>query len=77
MRAAHAGRKRSRLITYFFIVALLLLFGGHFLKECGVAWCFPGLPIELVGAWRASPFHGRGLVLWRIIPFSLYLESEE
>lgn len=44
---------------------------NYFILSCKAAWFMLSSLLELAEAWRWGPFHGFGLILWRIILYAI------
>ena len=44
---------------------------GYFFYACGVTWSILRSIAQLFKAWRGNPLAGLGLILWKIIAFSI------
>ena len=50
---------------------------NDFIRRCGIAWCCPKNIAEAANAWRGGCFIGCGRLLWRMIPFAIFMVDLE
>eukprot|EP00268_Persea_americana_P020120 TRINITY_DN20367_c1_g2_i4.p1 TRINITY_DN20367_c1_g2~~TRINITY_DN20367_c1_g2_i4.p1 ORF type:complete len:133 (-),score=8.04 TRINITY_DN20367_c1_g2_i4:211-609(-) len=64
--------RKGESVDYIFLhCGLASYIWEYFFKKSNVAWCTPMSLGKLMEAWRGSPLVGCGLILWKIITFSL------
>lgn len=69
------SRKAQETINHLFLHCEVVPRASyHFLKICGMAWCFLGALSEQVQYWGWCLFYGCGLILLRSL---VYLEGKE
>ena len=65
------GKEKETITHLFLHCEFASCIWQSFFKKCGISWCLPRALSELMEAWRSGPFKGVGLILWRLIPFSI------
>lgn len=63
----------NQLIIFFLHCKFACSLWCRFLDGGGVSWCLLGSLMALVEAWKMVPSGGCGVVLWKLVLFSILL----